>query len=894
MKKALLIFICFFFAHFGFSQQTTKREMRAIDLKPFCPTPGNQDGVNACVGYAIGYGAMTVLRAIDMNQKNQDSVNQNCFSPYFLFNQTLVDSFDCDKGASYSKSIELLKSQGNCFVQDFNVVKDCYVQPDSIARKKASQYKILSGGMIFDRRHSTEQKIQTIKSFLEDSIPVVLNFEVYESFTQIESGTISWSKKDDDSYKAHHGLLVIGYDSTHFEIMNSWGVDWAQGGFAKMTYEDLVVNSLRAFAISFDSISNKRFLSPSENNIDKAVSSKGILSPRFQYPAENINKISAKIKGKIALSQTIATSDGGILNVGSITNRKNTQLLVQKISSIGAKSFKHISELNEWEDEYGVGVLELADSNFIAGGYSIPKDKLQASTVWINYHDSSGKRIKRKILKKSFLPLALESIQKNNGQIIFLGTENQNLWMIITDLKGNVLSKNKQFRKESNDYLFQSARLLLQDDAFFVFGTALVLGGRESLLPSDDDYKVPYLLKLDTNGALVEEILFLDLKVEKTGNITRGNNDQLIMVGTMDKSEKGKYFFLRISKHLDKSGMVLSKNGHAGFNEAVDLIALDNEEILVLGNTTGCEKGGRTFNIFLSKLDQYGKTKWDKPWYFGGKYEEQATQIIEKKNKSIWISAIHTNGKQKSNLLSLCVKEPVSNKRLVQDLEKITITSLTQNKCIQLYSEDQHDLVYELINEGIKDVTDLRMESLCLDCPSQFDFISNKINDPIRSGQNQQLILQVKVKRKSESGFNKVQVRFFNQANQLVFSEVIRVDVVNLRDKPFALSSARISSLNGGAFRPQEEAVLTVFLKNRSDRTYRSVKLKFELPVDVTINEPTSFSIDTWEASEMKIFKIKLTAGKDVKPRFFELNAFLRYGKNNIFSFAIQPALDGI
>jgi len=888
MKKSLLFFIYFLFTFLGTSQNTDLA--KEVNLKPFCPIPGNQNGVNACVGYAMGYGAMTILNSIQSNDKSKEFFNQHCFSPYFLFNQTLVDSFDCNKGASYQRSVELLKNKGNCFIQDFDVRDNCHAQPDQRVIKKAQSYKILSGGVVFDERDSAAQKIKLIKSFLQDSIPVVINFEVFESFTQIENGLTNWSKKSNDSYKAHHGLLVVGYDSTSFEVMNSWGTEWGNGGFIKMTYKELADNTLRAYAISFKPIPDNRFYTAPVGEGENAVTSCRKPDRIFIFPDNNIRKKSISLRGKTLLSQTIGTLDGSLLTIGSIESQKSTQMFVRKFSEANTNLLQYTSKVDEWEDEFGVTVLELPDSNIVAGGYSLSKNNLYANKAWLTFLDPSGKKGKRKIIKKSATNLSLESIQRDKDQLTCVGIENQNLWLVITDLAGNVVSKNNQFRKQSNDFRFQSAKLLITDEAMFVYGAALVLSGKPSLLPSEDAYSVPYLLKLNKKGELIKQTLFLDLEIETVGNISKGYNDHLMMIGTLAGKEK--YYFLRIPKDLDKSKMVLTKNGTTGSHIGIDMIALANGKTLVMGNTNAYEKGGRTLNIFLNKLDQYGQAIWSKPWIFGGRYEERGVQLIEGKNKSIWISGIHETGKMTADLLALCIGEPVEEEESFHDLKRIKIEPKNSNKNIQLAPKEVHVLSYQLLNERTQSVSGLEMEMTCIDCPSHLIFPSKQIIPSLNAQQTLLISKKIKTKRKVIPGTNKIQVRFFNKANQLVFEEVILIEIVKNEAQPFVLYATRINSIDTTNFRPGKEAVMLVSFKSGSKATRRNISLKFDFPEQVVIDDATSFTIDTWGRNEVKMFKLKFTPEKSIQPRLFEVKAFIRFGKDEVTPFVIKPQLD--
>jgi len=59
----------------------------AVDLEMYCPFPGKQGDTNSCVGYAIGYGAMTIEAAIQHQWTDKDVIQENAHSALYIYNQ---------------------------------------------------------------------------------------------------------------------------------------------------------------------------------------------------------------------------------------------------------------------------------------------------------------------------------------------------------------------------------------------------------------------------------------------------------------------------------------------------------------------------------------------------------------------------------------------------------------------------------------------------------------------------------------------------------------------------------------------------------------------------------------------------------------------------------------
>jgi len=53
--------------------------------------------------------------------------------------------------------------------------------------------------------------------------------------------------EDKDAIAGGHAMLVVGYDSRSFDIVNSWGTDWKDGGYCKFSYDYIVSSYCRDF-----------------------------------------------------------------------------------------------------------------------------------------------------------------------------------------------------------------------------------------------------------------------------------------------------------------------------------------------------------------------------------------------------------------------------------------------------------------------------------------------------------------------------------------------------------------------------------------------------------------------------------------------------------------------
>lgn len=207
-----------------------------VSLKEYAPTPGDQGGSSTCAGWAIGYGARTILYSITNGLNSKSLVDSNTFSPSYIYNQ-IRSSPGCDIGASLFDGLDLLKNKGVLPFREFGFECDRKVSAsDSL---EASKYKILEYRSVAGKG---ENKTNYVKKSLAERKPVVIAMDIPPTFFHAEE---HW-KPDSSEYKRFsvgHALTVVGYDDHKFggsfELMNSWGAKtWGNGGFTWISYDD--------------------------------------------------------------------------------------------------------------------------------------------------------------------------------------------------------------------------------------------------------------------------------------------------------------------------------------------------------------------------------------------------------------------------------------------------------------------------------------------------------------------------------------------------------------------------------------------------------------------------------------------------------------------------------
>ncbi|HJW28272.1 MAG TPA: C1 family peptidase, partial [Saprospiraceae bacterium] len=212
-----------------------------VDLKPFCPAPQDQGLISSCTGWASGYGALTIMKAIEMGwEGKRDLITTNALSALFIYNQ--IKKGSCDFGAYMSDAAILVRDKGDALSKDYDKLKNkCDKLPSDQELKEALNYKVRDFVSLFSSGDAGNLKVLRTKMSLAQHKPVVIGISLLKNFQTIRSGTEYWYPQiGDTTANGGHALVVIGFDDGReaFEVMNSWGTAWANNGFVWIKYRD--------------------------------------------------------------------------------------------------------------------------------------------------------------------------------------------------------------------------------------------------------------------------------------------------------------------------------------------------------------------------------------------------------------------------------------------------------------------------------------------------------------------------------------------------------------------------------------------------------------------------------------------------------------------------------
>lgn len=209
----------------------------AANLQQFAPPVGNQGQQGSCVAWSSAYAARTILESARTGERKTP------YSPAFLYNQIGLEN--C-QGSYIIRAMEYMTKQGAVAYQQFPYDEnDCSRQPDMQLIQMASANKMRGFNRLSLGDRNDALDIRAIKENLAQGAPVVIGMMVGQSFMQGMLGKDVWIPETQDRSMmgfGGHAMCVVGYDDKKyggaFLIMNSWGPEWGQNGFAWVRYPE--------------------------------------------------------------------------------------------------------------------------------------------------------------------------------------------------------------------------------------------------------------------------------------------------------------------------------------------------------------------------------------------------------------------------------------------------------------------------------------------------------------------------------------------------------------------------------------------------------------------------------------------------------------------------------
>jgi len=215
----------------------------SCSLKFFAPLPGDQADYGTCVAWAAGYAARTISESVTLNRLNQSETTRNAFSPVYIYRNAQPDDPECMTGMQIYKALDFMRDFGAAKILD--VEKNVSFPRVNLAYyRTVKKYPITGYVTLFSRDERRKPALITriVKKSIFEGKPVIIGINTPDSFNKAEE---VWRPTEDPSqFYYGHALCVVGFDDNKFggafEVLNSWGRKWGNGGYIWIPYQTFV------------------------------------------------------------------------------------------------------------------------------------------------------------------------------------------------------------------------------------------------------------------------------------------------------------------------------------------------------------------------------------------------------------------------------------------------------------------------------------------------------------------------------------------------------------------------------------------------------------------------------------------------------------------------------
>ena len=216
---------------------------RAASLKQFAPLPGDQNDYETCVAWASAYAARTISESVALNRRSQTETTRNVFSPAYIYRNIRPDDPECQRGAQIHWALDLMRDSGAVKMLDIERTID-FPRVDLSNYRDSRRYPIAGYVTLFSKNDKYKPGLvtRTVKKSLAEGKPVIIGMNTPDSFMEAKD---TWEPRENPGiFFGGHALCVVGYDDDRnggaFEIINSWGRKWGNGGFIWVPYKVFV------------------------------------------------------------------------------------------------------------------------------------------------------------------------------------------------------------------------------------------------------------------------------------------------------------------------------------------------------------------------------------------------------------------------------------------------------------------------------------------------------------------------------------------------------------------------------------------------------------------------------------------------------------------------------
>jgi hypothetical protein len=201
----------------------------SVDLEKQFPPPRQQAPQQSCAAWVVGYAITSYLKKL---QRHWDYSDDTLFSPAFIYNQLNTDP-SCQGRLTLPDAMNIVTTEGIAPLSAFPYMKDnCIRRPDDAVIQTAGRF--FAAG--FRRVNFLDDG--EMKRLLVQGRPIAVALMIASSFVALARTAIYASMEEDETTMQAHALVIVGYDNARqaYRVMNSWGTEWADGGFGWISF----------------------------------------------------------------------------------------------------------------------------------------------------------------------------------------------------------------------------------------------------------------------------------------------------------------------------------------------------------------------------------------------------------------------------------------------------------------------------------------------------------------------------------------------------------------------------------------------------------------------------------------------------------------------------------
>lgn len=246
------------FAPIPASSSSSAGARASVDLADHLPPPGDQGDTHTCVAWAVAAvrSYQIARRAGSERYPSGPSARSERASPQFIYDLAIDQGQPCTSGLAMPAALEVARDQGIATLSEWPLRRDCHGPVDrgamrSARGRRASTFRKVLGRLRPGTAHSADALV-AIKQQIAADHPVLAVVSWPDELRDFAGGLV-YRGPNTRTVNAH-ALVIVGFDETRsaFKVLNSYGTDWGNGGYAMISYESMRHIALETYVVYDD------------------------------------------------------------------------------------------------------------------------------------------------------------------------------------------------------------------------------------------------------------------------------------------------------------------------------------------------------------------------------------------------------------------------------------------------------------------------------------------------------------------------------------------------------------------------------------------------------------------------------------------------------------------